>query len=272
MNYIQDLTQTKALSTSSQSLGKTDEESTTEILLNHRTFLTRKTKKYKNLVDCYKCQVDDCEMLFETEDELLLHKEKHDTLFLCPFLNCNLQFQHQDNLFKHQKTHLPCKKMYQCSFPGCMKKFTASYNLKIHYRCHTNEKPYKCEICGAAYYDRANYKYHTRTGHLTVDDRDVTCSHCMGGHVFKTKKQKIMHHDKLQDECRTEKNYLINLISELKNSIDTLIEKSNKKKEIEESSPFAEVKKQSKVTEGKIFDYEQYEALFLKKEICKFKQ
>ena len=95
MNCIQDLTQTKALSTSSQSLGKTDEESTTETLLNHRTFLTRKTKKYKNLVDCYKCQVDDCEMLFETEDELLLHKEKHDTLFLCPFLNCNLQFQHQ---------------------------------------------------------------------------------------------------------------------------------------------------------------------------------
>ena len=90
--------------------------------------------------------------------------------------------------------------------------------------------------------------------------------------MFKTKKQKIMHHDKLQDECRTEKNYLINLISELKNSIDTLIEKSNKKKEIEESSSFAEVKKQSKVTEGKIFDYEQYEALFLKKEICKFKQ
>ena len=211
-------------------------------------------------------------MLFEAEEELISHKEKHDTLFLCPLLNCNLTFQHQENLFKHQNSHFPCKKMYQCSYPGCYRKFTASYNLKIHYRVHTGERPYKCEICGAAYYDRANYKYHTRTGHLTVDNKDVTCYHCKGGHVFKTKKQKIMHHDKLQDECRTEKNYLINLISEFKNSIDILMSQSKNEKDIEESTTFTDMKKQSKITESKIVDYDQYEALFLKKEFCKFKQ
>ena len=81
-----------------------------------------------------------------------------------------------------------------------------------------------------------------------------------------------MHHDKLQDECRTEKNQLINLISEFKNSIDILMSQSNNEKDIEESTTFTDMKKQSKITESKIVDYDQYEALFLKKEFCKFKQ
>ena len=50
MNYIQNQPLFKSLSTSSQ---KTEEESTTETLLNQKTFLTHKTRKYKNLVDCY---------------------------------------------------------------------------------------------------------------------------------------------------------------------------------------------------------------------------
>ena len=48
--------------------------------------------------------------------------------------------------------------------------------------------------------------------------------------------------------------------------------KSLNQKNIEESSTFTDMKRQSKITESKIVDYDQYEALFLKKEICKFKQ
>ena len=48
------------------------------------------------------------------------------------------------------------KKMYFCSFPGCHKSFTASYNLTIHYRIHKGDKPYECEKCGKKFFDRAN--------------------------------------------------------------------------------------------------------------------
>ena len=39
-------------------------------------------------------------------------------------------------------------KKYYCNYPNCGKKFSASYNLTIHYRIHKGDKPYECEKCG----------------------------------------------------------------------------------------------------------------------------
>ena len=226
-----------------------------------KCFLNKK-RKNSNLVKCYKCDIEDCENLFETKEELELHKKAHTQLFPCS--KCNLKFMSEKNLQKHFKVHCFLIKRYICPYPGCNKKFTALYNQKIHYRIHTGERPYKCDICGNNYYDRANYKYHIKTAHKICDKNDIICNHGGICHQFKSKKQKIMHHNKLEKECRLEKNYILRLITNYENTINK-IKNEIKDINLEEYDEFQELKKQKEKTENIIQDKELFQSIYSNK-------
>ncbi len=74
-----------------------------------------------------------------------------------------------------------------------------------------------------------------------------------------------MHHDKLECECRKEKNYLIRLLTCFKDCI----EKSISYDEIKAFKEEKDVEKQLLFTKKVVTDEEQFNAIFIEKNIRK---
>ena len=182
------------------------------------------SKRFKNLVECYPCTVEDCQILFESKDELDKHHETHSKLFKCEFPGCEKSFMKLTNLRKHNKSHSKNKKIYFCPFEGCNKSFTAYYSVTLHYRIHTGNKPFQCDICGKKFFDKANWQYHVNNMHKKIISKNLICQHKNCEHKSKSIKQLLMHHDKLEEQCVKEKNILLKLIMSYQSAILSILD------------------------------------------------
>ncbi|WAR55212.1 hypothetical protein PtB15_4B832 [Puccinia triticina] len=79
-----------------------------------------------------------------------------------------------------QQTHTPAhkearqKRKYLCHWAGCQKSYTKPVRLEEHLRSHTNERPFSCPTCPAAYRRETHLTAHMRM-HLPESSRPLLC-------------------------------------------------------------------------------------------------
>lgn len=120
-----------------------------------------------------------CGKPFNTSGELTIHSRIHTRLkpyacAMCPKV-CRIQFSNfcaiisalkafstKSILNTHMSVHTGDKR-HSCVI--CIRKFRTAYDLKVHMRCHDNEKPYFCKYanCDKTYRSNSQLNVHLRT-------------------------------------------------------------------------------------------------------------
>jgi len=101
------------------------------------------------------------------------------------------------------------RKKHTCSV--CQKLCKTSYGLEVHFRLHTGERPYKCDVCGTSFKSKGNLNEHHAIVHS--DERPFSCvicatsvktMHALEGHLLFHTKEKPYFCLKCHGSCSTQ--------------------------------------------------------------------
>lgn len=116
-------------------------------------------KKLKSDFLRFKCDI--CEDTFVYRDSLEIHKKRHSDEKSLECIICRKLFSQRDFLNAHIMSHtVEEPPEFECDICGEFFSFLSS--LKIHFRIHAGEKPFKCDVCEMTFIRRKQLKLHSR--------------------------------------------------------------------------------------------------------------
>ena len=101
-------------------------------------------------------------------------------------------------------------------------------------------------------------KYHERTAHsIETKNYPFSCEHICCNLKFKTKKDKLLHHNQLEVKCKEEKDSLVLLIDKFQKGINTIVTHFNiNMRDVEKNEDYVKLKSEFEETSQKLFDTE----------------
>ncbi|XP_062209913.1 probable lysine-specific demethylase SE14 [Phragmites australis] len=130
-----------------------------EELAENRTVEGSAAKKGKRTkMGSFQCDIDFCDMIFETRAELNAHKRN-----ICTDESCGKRFSSHKYLKRHQCVHSDLRP-FKCPWDGCEMTFKWLWAQTEHVRMHTGERPYKCSDpdCGQTFRYVSDHSRHRK--------------------------------------------------------------------------------------------------------------